>query len=327
MRYVLTMLLISVLLLGSGMGEASLAPTNQDSDNDGLTDAQEKVLGTDPSKPDTDGDTLLDGDEYFNHFTNPLKPDTDGDSLSDNIDPFPRLLLYQDLNGVATGLDSLIAISQGLAVHQLAEIRVGTVITIDWTNFLHSDFTLREAKFTVSFDFVDPKQKDFKAEGYYKVDAVTKTAEIVHPLSSGEVLQKRIPWPGKTMALSDWMYHLYNRPLKVGQLYELNVFFPELLKLDEDPFFKVTAEVISKEKIPLETKLGRFEYEVYVVRATFKHKGFKDPFFAALLGKEPTLIARALFTVDKNAILRYTTPFFRTSPSKVVGFSDFIVVH
>jgi hypothetical protein len=32
-----------------------------DSDNDGLTDAEELALGTDPHNPDTDGDGLLDG--------------------------------------------------------------------------------------------------------------------------------------------------------------------------------------------------------------------------------------------------------------------------
>ena len=34
-----------------------------DSDEDGLTNGQEKIYGTDPSNPDTDNDTYLDGDE------------------------------------------------------------------------------------------------------------------------------------------------------------------------------------------------------------------------------------------------------------------------
>jgi hypothetical protein len=32
-----------------------------DADNDGLTDKEEKELGTDPNSPDTDGDLLCDG--------------------------------------------------------------------------------------------------------------------------------------------------------------------------------------------------------------------------------------------------------------------------
>jgi hypothetical protein len=36
---------------------------DSDTDNDGLTDAQESTYGTDPANPDSDGDGYLDGDE------------------------------------------------------------------------------------------------------------------------------------------------------------------------------------------------------------------------------------------------------------------------
>ena len=73
----------------------------KDSDNDGLTDDQEKELGTDPNKADTDGDGINDGAEVDgskNPFdkdgnkvedgkpgapTDPTKPDTDGDGTND----------------------------------------------------------------------------------------------------------------------------------------------------------------------------------------------------------------------------------------------------
>jgi hypothetical protein len=54
----------------------------QDSDGDGLTNAQEAALGTNPNDPDTDDDALFDGDEV-RLGTNPLNPDTDGDGLKD----------------------------------------------------------------------------------------------------------------------------------------------------------------------------------------------------------------------------------------------------
>ena len=41
------------------------------------------ALGTDPLKPDTDGDKLLDREEVETHSTNPLDPDTDDDKLLD----------------------------------------------------------------------------------------------------------------------------------------------------------------------------------------------------------------------------------------------------
>jgi outer membrane protein OmpA-like peptidoglycan-associated protein len=55
----------------------------KDSDADGLTDNEEKKIGTDPKKADTDGDGVSDYEEFYTHQTNPLKADTDGDGLND----------------------------------------------------------------------------------------------------------------------------------------------------------------------------------------------------------------------------------------------------
>lgn len=54
--------------------EAVCIDPELDSDNDGLTDAQEAEIGTDPQNPDTDTDTLLDGEEVA-RGANPLKAD------------------------------------------------------------------------------------------------------------------------------------------------------------------------------------------------------------------------------------------------------------
>ncbi|MBI5215153.1 MAG: OmpA family protein [Ignavibacteriae bacterium] len=54
-----------------------------DADGDGLTNDQEKELGTDKRNPDTDGDGLKDGEEVNNYQTDPKKADTDNDILSD----------------------------------------------------------------------------------------------------------------------------------------------------------------------------------------------------------------------------------------------------
>ncbi len=325
MRWLIVTVLLALLLVGF-MPYASFA---QDSDNDGLTDAQEKLLGTDPNRPDTDGDGLLDGEEYFVYFTNPTKSDTDEDGIADKQDPYPRRVRYEDLNGVTTTVDRITQGSEGLRFHQVVEVKAGNVITIDWHNFLNTNFTLREARFVIEFDFLDPNRPDFRDEGYYKpVDA--NKMEIVLPSYEG-IFTATIPWPGQAMTISDWVYHLYGKPLQVGQVYEFNVFYHELLRWGEEPFVRARAEVIGTEKIPLETKLGRREYSVYVVRVVLKFATFKDPFFRAFLGPDPELVLRALITVGegsrKQTLLRYTTPFFRITPTKSVGFSDFIVSH
>ncbi|MGB0847294.1 MAG: DUF6923 family protein, partial [Thiolinea sp.] len=76
--------------------EGETNPNNQadeiDTDSDGLTDAEEADLGTDPALADTDDDGLNDGEEAGGadgdasttaDNTNPLNPDTDGDGIYD----------------------------------------------------------------------------------------------------------------------------------------------------------------------------------------------------------------------------------------------------
>lgn len=65
-----------------------------DNDGDGLTNAQENGLGTDPNNADTDGDTLADGVESNTGIwqgledtgTNPKRSDTDADGFSDSVE-------------------------------------------------------------------------------------------------------------------------------------------------------------------------------------------------------------------------------------------------
>ncbi|UTM59194.1 hypothetical protein L4174_021030 [Photobacterium sp. CCB-ST2H9] len=57
-----------------------------DDDNDGLTDAEEAVLKTDPFNADTDGDGVSDKDDQF-PTDGSETVDTDGDGTGDNADP------------------------------------------------------------------------------------------------------------------------------------------------------------------------------------------------------------------------------------------------
>jgi hypothetical protein len=54
-----------------------------DSDSDGLMDAQEAELGTDPAAADSDEDGLDDGAEVNDHGTDPLSTDSDDDGYLD----------------------------------------------------------------------------------------------------------------------------------------------------------------------------------------------------------------------------------------------------
>ncbi len=54
-----------------------------DTDGDGLSDAREVALGTNPNLVDTDADNLNDREEVEVYLTDPLNPDTDGDTFKD----------------------------------------------------------------------------------------------------------------------------------------------------------------------------------------------------------------------------------------------------
>lgn len=56
---------------------------DEDIDKDGLTNAIEYTIGTNPIGMDTDLDGLSDGDEVNLYYTDPLKADTDGDGADD----------------------------------------------------------------------------------------------------------------------------------------------------------------------------------------------------------------------------------------------------
>ncbi len=81
----------------------SLDPTDTadgagDLDNDGLTNLGEYRAGSEMRNPDTDGDSLLDGDEVNARDTDPTKADTDGDGRRDAVDPYPSALLVARLD-------------------------------------------------------------------------------------------------------------------------------------------------------------------------------------------------------------------------------------
>ena len=59
----------------------TVAPT--DTDNDGLSDADESIIGSDPNNPDTDGDAIDDGAEVNDYGTSPLLEDSDVDGIGD----------------------------------------------------------------------------------------------------------------------------------------------------------------------------------------------------------------------------------------------------
>ncbi|MFT5288767.1 MAG: hypothetical protein ACI82F_000824 [Planctomycetota bacterium] len=86
---------------GDGLSDADeialgTNPNNSDTDGDGLDDFTEVDIAgggscPDPLNPDSDGDTLPDGEEALTLGTDPCSYDTDGDGVPDQIDPAPTV--------------------------------------------------------------------------------------------------------------------------------------------------------------------------------------------------------------------------------------------
>lgn len=83
-----------------GVGTGLLIKNDEkiDSDKDGLTDLEEKEIGTNPQLFDTDGDTLGDYKEHIELGTNPLKSNTDNDRYDDNEDADPLYVNSADID-------------------------------------------------------------------------------------------------------------------------------------------------------------------------------------------------------------------------------------
>ena len=75
MRFVCSSVVLSLLAIGCGPAELDVAwdgdeDNSVDSDGDGLTDAEEAELGSDPAQTDSDGDGWDDGVEH-SYYTDP----------------------------------------------------------------------------------------------------------------------------------------------------------------------------------------------------------------------------------------------------------------
>jgi hypothetical protein len=167
--------LLTVLIVPAVVRAASL-----DSDNDGLTDDQEKIIGTDPLNPDTDGDGFNDGDEIKKGYS-PLnskqvkleKSDVDNDGLSDRMElNFHTLLNNPDTDG--DGFSDGDEIKNGFDPLSKAKKKLTKKIEINLDKQELSYFLsdVRMETFKVS----SGKKGMYTPTGHFKVDGKTPKA-------------------------------------------------------------------------------------------------------------------------------------------------------
>ncbi|MFT3894480.1 MAG: DUF5050 domain-containing protein [Anaerolineales bacterium] len=114
----------------------TLMPGGGNSDGDGIPNAQETQIGTDPFASDTDKDGLLDGEEVSTTKTNPVVADTDQDGIMDGeeiklyttnpLSPDSDSDLLADGAEVAAKTNPLVADTDQDGLQDGAEVSLGT---------------------------------------------------------------------------------------------------------------------------------------------------------------------------------------------------------
>lgn len=97
----------------------------QDTDGDGASDLVESLIGSDPTKIDTDNDGLTDYQEIFLTGTDPILYDTDGDGLNDGESDTDKDKL-SNLKEISIKTDPMMEDSDGDKLSDLEEINRGT---------------------------------------------------------------------------------------------------------------------------------------------------------------------------------------------------------
>ena len=102
-KYALICIIVASLVIGCQQP----IPTAKaaDIDSDGLTNDEEKKIGTNPEDPDTDNDGLKDGEEVKSYGTSPVDFDTDGDGIGDGDEILKYKTNPRDIDSDDDGLE------------------------------------------------------------------------------------------------------------------------------------------------------------------------------------------------------------------------------
>ncbi|MGA9116961.1 MAG: OmpA family protein [Bacteroidota bacterium] len=159
-----------------------------DDDADGLTNGEERRLGTNPEVADSDGDGLKDGEEVKRYNTNPLAADTDADGLTDgdeairyNTDPARN---DSDEDGISDGDEIL--------KHKTDPTKPDT----DGDGLADGDELLRYSSSPLKLDTDDDGVSDWDEVKTFRSDP-TKTDSDSDGLTDGDEVRKHKTDPTK----------------------------------------------------------------------------------------------------------------------------------
>ena len=162
-----------------------------DSDNDGLSDIEEKEIGTNPQLFDTDGDTLSDYKELKELGTNPLNTNTDNDRYLDNNDKDPLLANSAKINiGIVSKSwnwkygNIILSILGGAVINpDLVVAEPTTTILVENLGDDYTDYVSYDIFFKVSNILVDTENARLNRINSYEKNTLVYT----NPITTGEI--------------------------------------------------------------------------------------------------------------------------------------------
>ena len=236
--------------LSSDTNEDGISDANEDSDNDGLSNLEEKDLETSLSEEDTDNDGVSDYEEVSVYQTNPLVEDTDGDGVNDGLeikigsDPlkqevtFKRRITANSFEGQCTiptisvsGLSAdqvetleINRVTQGM----LADENIPGLLDCGYEFSVSGEFEEAEIKF--EFDEKLLEESDFYPAIYYFNEELQLLEEVPNQEISGNCVSATVTHFSKYVLLNKtesekaWEYELLY--LENEQLYsKLDIVF------------------------------------------------------------------------------------------------------
>jgi len=144
-------------------------------DSDTLTNIEEQTADTDPTKADTDGDTLNDDAELLTYSTNPLLGDTDDDGIPDNEELAGTLGYITDPNKKDTdddGFPDALEIAEQTDPtngadfpNTLIPMRINELLTRNTTDINDGDGSREDW-----IELYNPNNIEVNLDGYYLTD-------------------------------------------------------------------------------------------------------------------------------------------------------------
>jgi hypothetical protein len=250
----------------------------QDSDNDGLSDAEEKVYGTDTRNPDTDGDGYTDGAEVLGGY-NPLKK-APGDKLIP--DASQKVDVSIGKGGDETATTSL-NLTQSLS-SQMAGLMQGTTTTGDGPSMddlnalLAQTLSQKDGAEQLELPEIDEKTIKIKKQNYSKSEKDEKIKEDsqAYITNMAYILTSNSPVPIKSIADITQVMTTLGRQVSLSVVDKNSTFFDDIATRSQNSLTQIEKLEVPENMLSLHKKMLQLTLYGLTLKKDF-HPGDNDP--------------------------------------------------